>query len=173
MNADPQASPIEAVKLDRTRLRLLLEEMDRAADEEAPPAEGKSKRKHERRPYRVGSVKVTVRQNDREQSFIVPVRNISEGGLAFLRRSMLYGGTQRTVELECGQADSTKVGAEVANCRHVTGLVHEIGLKFDSAIQLDSLGPPDADLTAPAETQGGQPATAPRQPQPQATPAQP
>ena len=170
MKADPQASSIEAVKLDRTHLRLLLEEMDRVADEEARPAEGKSKRKHERRPYRVGSLKVTVRQNDREQTFIVPVRNISEGGLAFLHRSMLYGGTKCTVELECGPGDSIKVGAEVANCRRVTGLVHEIGLKFDSAIQLDWLGPPDADLMAPAEAQGGQPATAPREALPRPRP---
>jgi hypothetical protein len=148
MNRPQGDGVFRAVTLDRDRLRRLLDKMD-AISAEADghgPHPRQTHRKHERRPHRVEGAVVTIDQARHKQTFVVPIRNVSKGGLAFLHRNMLHVGTPCTLQLACGEKDWITIEGEVAQCRHIEGMLHEIGVAFKSEIDLDRLAPPDPGL---------------------------
>ncbi len=128
----PESVMINSVKLDEPEIQRILDQLD-LVEEEGEKAE---QRGAPRRLYRVRGVVVHVNQSGMEVSFLVPVRNISKTGLAFLHRQMLHVNTPCRVEMVLPDGASTNVRAQVAHCRHVQGVVHEIGLQFDRSLQL-------------------------------------
>jgi hypothetical protein len=59
-----------------------------------------------------------------------PTRNISAGGLAFLHRQALAVGQELEVDIPLLDRQVLCVEARVVRCRHVKGMVHEIGVEF-------------------------------------------
>jgi hypothetical protein len=62
--------------------------------------------------------------------FCVPTRNISATGIAFLHKQMLTPGAKLHVDIPLLDERSIKVCARVMRCRHITGMVHEVGVEF-------------------------------------------
>lgn len=65
-----------------------------------------------------------------ESSFRVVARNLSMDGLGFIHGQMLPPGKRVLVQIPRKGTDLLNVLAKVAHCRHVKGMIHEVGLKF-------------------------------------------
>lgn len=63
-------------------------------------------------------------------------RNLSGEGIGLLHASFLHNGTRCTVYLPQLVGSVVPVEGKVMRCRHVKGLVHEIGVKFDKNINI-------------------------------------
>lgn len=130
----PQA--IQSIKLAPAELKELLDELDGYGTERD---EFSSRRQHARLRCRTEAVLVTIDQPGQRVAFSVPLRNISDGGAAFLHRSMLHNGTPCTFAVLLVGGGRMKVPAKVVRCRHIRGMIYEIGLKFDRAVDLRQL----------------------------------
>jgi hypothetical protein len=66
-------------------------------------------------------------------TYYVRLRNVSRHGVAFLSRTAMTPGTLLTIHLPIGP-ESTIVErrATVRRCRHIEGMIHEIGAEFGS-----------------------------------------
>lgn len=128
---------LEAVKIDGVNLRAdalmdLLTKMDAAGEKGAC-----ERRSDERFSYRRNGLLVHLSQPD--VTLVVASRNLSISGFSFLYRQMLYPGTACTVELLPDRrrtADEQPVTAKgkVISCRHIQGMVHEIGVRFNKEL---------------------------------------
>ena len=67
-------------------------------------------------------------------SMLLPLRNISAGGLSFLHRSMLHVGTTAAITIPHSNGKSLQRAGRVVRSRHVSGMVYEIGLQFDQPL---------------------------------------
>ncbi len=74
-------------------------------------------------------------------NFLVRPRNLSRTGMAFLHGGFVYPGTRCQVTLRCTEGPAIRVDGQVVRCRHVTSNAHEIGLHFETSIQLDRVMP--------------------------------
>ncbi len=66
---------------------------------------------------------------------VVP-RNLSRRGLAFVHGRFIYTGTRCEVMLKTLADEWVAIQGVVRNCRHISGIVHEIAVVFDEAIDL-------------------------------------
>ncbi len=69
-------------------------------------------------------------------SCLVPTRDLSTTGIAFLHRSYLHTGSQVTVHLRDLQGVTRTNPATIMRCRYVKGMIHEIGARFAKPIDL-------------------------------------
>ncbi len=67
--------------------------------------------------------------------FLVPTRNISEGGLSYLHGGFVHIGTRCLVQLVTSHGTWNNVIGTVARCRHVGTGLHEVGLEFDHELE--------------------------------------
>jgi hypothetical protein len=72
--------------------------------------------------------------------FLVRSRNLSRTGLGFLHGGFLYNGTYCVVMLITAESNITPVPGRITRCRHVYGKVHEVGVRFDKAIDMRPYG---------------------------------
>jgi hypothetical protein len=64
-------------------------------------------------------------------TYYVRLRNISRHGVAFLCRTVMRPGTPLIIHLPIGPESSmVERRATVRRCRHVEGMIHEIGAEF-------------------------------------------
>jgi len=105
---------------------------------EAGTARGKDqrdKRKEPRWTYRDRPIAIVVEHPAGGISrYLATPRNISAGGLAFLHGGFLHKASKCRVELVRLDGKAIRLVGQVAACRHVEGLVHEVGLKFEQVI---------------------------------------
>ncbi len=125
---------IRSIRLSDHRLQQLLDSLD--AGGQAVPAEAARQRKHERVACRLHAVVLRITHRDEAVNFLVPTRNISRGGLGFLHGSMLHQGTPCKLMLVFKDGRKLKADGTVARCRHVSGMIYEVGVKFDREIDL-------------------------------------
>ncbi len=134
MTTASKEAPVRSIKLTPQQTAELMAELDQAA---TANGNEKSRRLHERFSCRVDAVIVEIDPNGLPpKQFIVPIRNISEGGVAFLHGAMLRVGTHCTLYILLEKGRSFKTTGRVARCRYLQGMVHEIGLKFDAEVSL-------------------------------------
>ncbi len=128
------ALDIRSVRVDKALLRRILDAMDN-------PRCGLdlNRRRHERLVYRGRQVILYTRQMERDVAFIVPTRNISRGGMSFLHGQMIHIDQPCSVDLATNDGTWLTIEGTVVRCRHVRRMIHEIGLKFTSLINLEGL----------------------------------
>ena len=122
--------PVTAIRLDEETLEEVLDDMDLAQTDDVSA----NRRLHPRSPYRVRAAVVYAKQIDPNVAFVVPTRNISQGGIAFLHRHMMYVGQECTIQLAAMDGGWITVEGVIARCRHVKAMVHEIAVKFDEPL---------------------------------------
>lgn len=125
----PNAFSIKSVRKDRAFQRRLLDAMDRHTS-----SFNVDQRRHKRMPYRGRQVVLYTKQSGRDVAFIVVARNISRQGLGFLHGQMMHIGQACSADLATNDGNWINVEGNVVHCRHVHGMIHEIGLEFKSEI---------------------------------------
>lgn len=130
----PDALNIRSVRVDKALLRRILDALDSSGCNFEL-----NKRRHERLSYRGRQVILYTKQTERDVAFIVPTRNISRGGMSFLHGQMMHIGQACTVDLATNDGNWLSVDGVVVRCRHIRGMIHEIGLKFNGLVSLEGL----------------------------------
>ena len=74
------------------------------------------------------------------QTHTVPPVDLSPNGMAFLHCSFLYPGSTIAATLRTRDGEQMSVTGKVMRCEHVSGRVHEVGVKLDHAIDPAALG---------------------------------
>ena len=119
-----------SVSLPTSQLQTLLDSLDKAGGISGKkPQDG---RHHRRLRYRTRRVLVRVLdERSREEAvFKAPTRNISSRGLSFLHKQMLPPGKRLTVSIPLLDDQTIHVIARVIHCRHIRGMMHEIGIRL-------------------------------------------
>jgi hypothetical protein len=118
-----------------TEPRLSREEMSRLLDmletRQAKPVE--CTRRSVRLPLRGLAVLVTpLTSTGEHNTHCVWTRNISQHGLAFLDKNMMAVGSLLRIQLPIDDSEGNPIDKEaiVRRCRHVAGMIHEIGVEF-------------------------------------------
>jgi len=102
------------------------------------------KRVHTRLEYLDPYLELELQTDGRSQRDItVATRNISRGGMSVLHASFIYPETRINARLHRGDGSSHRVSGKVIRCEHRGGVVHEIGIQFDSEIIVQEFIRPD------------------------------
>jgi hypothetical protein len=120
---------IQTLRVAREVIQHLLDTLDQR---EAAPAKDHEGRRARRTRYRSIHVIVHVlsEYGDTRSRLQVATRNISRSGLSFLHRRVMHVGQDLDIWIPLPQGRTLRVLARVVRCRHVQGMVHEIGVRF-------------------------------------------
>jgi hypothetical protein len=122
---ESQPLGIQLLHVDEVALREVLDDLD------AQPHDARAaKRKYERHPYRNRKVILCTRSSQRNVAFLVHARNISIGGISLVHGQMLYPRQRCSVGLPAQPGKWLMAHGQVVRCRHVSGMLHEVGIEF-------------------------------------------
>ncbi len=129
------------LNLSAEQLSVIMDQLDEAGEG------GRTRRTHARVSFRLQAVEVEIFQpSGGSVQFCVACRNLSRGGLSLVHSSYMHVGTKCRVRLEHHSDGPMWINATVVQCRHVTGRIHDVGLRFEKEIdvndfvRLDPLG---------------------------------
>jgi CheY-like chemotaxis protein len=126
------------VNLEQSALEALLDELDAGSE----GADSSKRRGYVRWPFRKASIRVSLVQGDNmETELSMACRNLSRGGASLLHRSFLHTGSRVRLFLPDPRKGEQMVVGTVCRCRHVRGVVHEIGVRFAQEIDARSFLP--------------------------------
>ncbi len=130
--SDGKSKRVNTLGLQRRQLDQVLDALDRAGSSGGQAAD--KRRRFKRRPYRQLNVPVRLNSQGTEQTLVVACRDLSRGGMSFLHSTFVYEGTAIIAAIP--HADGSHVGIKgtVVRCQHRSGVVHEIGVRFDHEI---------------------------------------
>jgi CheY-like chemotaxis protein len=105
---------------------------------------------------------LTVQDETNAKSNIAAVpRNLSKTGAALVVGQFVYPGSRCVLALRKSGGKGVGLPATVARCRHVSGLLHEIGIHFDEpidptnfAIRVEDMGLPQRERVDPERLEG-------------------
>jgi CheY-like chemotaxis protein len=142
-HSTPQNSagqPVNTLRLEGTALGRVQEALD--ASEAAREKAGQTssvRREHKRWQFRHGGIPIEIQHpNGHLVSLLFACRNLSAGGMAVLHSAYMHPGTKVSVQLNHHTQGPTQIPGVVKRCRHVTGKLHEVGIKFAQPIELAS-----------------------------------
>jgi CheY-like chemotaxis protein len=127
--------------MDGSIYKQLLKKLDENApeDSQAPPT-----RTYTRLEYLDPYLNLTLLTSDRaRREFTVATRNISRGGMSLLHASYVYPGTRINAQLRRADDSIFHASGKVCRCIHRGGVVHEIGIEFDTEIIVQEFVHPD------------------------------
>ena len=127
------ALPKDLLRLTEAEKRAALELLERRAAAES----GRAARAAPRHKL-VDQDRVVVELGQADcaiSAYVVP-RDVSEGGVSFLHGVFVYSGTVCVTLLRTRDKETMLVPGKVVRCTHVTGRVHEVGVKFDTRIDV-------------------------------------
>jgi CheY-like chemotaxis protein len=129
------------LNLSSEQLGTLLDELDEMSEGASP------RRQHSRLEFRKHAIEVEVYQpSGGSVNFCVACRNLSRGGMSAVHSSYMHIGTKCRIKMHHKVEGEQWIRAEVVQCRHVTGRVHDVGFRFAKEIdvndylKLDPLG---------------------------------
>jgi len=119
---------VRPVQMSREDVLAVLDSLDEPAPE---PTSGSiaHRRKNERVSCRRHGIVVKGPIH-----YAVYLRNVCDEGAAFLHGGMIHRGTPCTLLVLQRDGKLLKAPGSVARCRHVSGMVYEVGLRFDRPI---------------------------------------
>jgi len=133
---------LKSVRLNEAAQRALLKNMETGKQQVED-----TKRAEERCPIHLLDVPLQVTHPDGAVArFLICLRNISPGGMSFIHGGFLYPKSKVVLMAPTIWGDVEQLEGRVANCRHVEGQNHEIGVQFDKPCDRRRF------LTLPGET---------------------
>lgn len=130
-NAGDQGGVRNTLRLSAADLARLYDEMDAGVADDHP------KRAFLRAAFQKLSVKVELHQNAGASTALnYACRNLSGTGIGLVHSAYVHIGTRCTVYLPTLAGQLMPIPARVVRCRHVKGLVHEVGIQFDRSINV-------------------------------------
>jgi CheY-like chemotaxis protein/HPt (histidine-containing phosphotransfer) domain-containing protein len=144
------------MKLTEAERESLLNRLDQAARTEPQGDTGKNnRRRHKRWEFRVPNTGLTVEHPGGGVSrLMVCARNLSAGGVGFIHGGYLHKGSRCKVLLRGLDGAMHPVGGQIVSCRHVEGVMHEIGLQFERKIDPTKFVSAPVSPPSPAESIG-------------------
>jgi CheY-like chemotaxis protein/HPt (histidine-containing phosphotransfer) domain-containing protein len=145
------------LKLTDSERENLLNRMDQAArTDPGQVTPGKAnRRRHKRWEFRMPNTGLTVEHPAGGTSrLMVCARNLSAGGLGFLHGGYLHKGSRCKVLLRALDGQVHPVNGQIVSCRHVEGVLHEIGLQFERRIDPTKFVSAPSAPQSPAESIG-------------------
>jgi DNA-binding response OmpR family regulator len=131
--SDKQQLPIDTIRLSRQERQRVIEQIQRDSRRMAPS--------DDRRRLRVdyqGHVVVCLKNPDSSQvRYMVTPRNLSAHGLGFIHGQYLHEDRPCDVMMSNLRQQWVRIPARIRSCRHLTKLIHDVGLVFDSPIALE------------------------------------
>lgn len=123
------------LRLNQRELQQLLEHLDQNTNNKEAP-----EREFVRWSYRVEAVQLTISHNaGNKVTLPVATRNISRGGISVLHSSFVHNKTPVEILLNAPGGNPLSITGTVMRCTHLTGRIHEIGIKFDQQISTRDL----------------------------------
>jgi len=122
---ESQPIDVHLFHLDQGALRKVLDNLDNQ-----PLDPDATNRKYERYPYRNQKIILCTRSSRQNVAFLVPARNISLGGVSLMHTQMLYPRQRCGVGLPNQPGKWLILPGQVARCRYVSGMLHEIAVQF-------------------------------------------
>lgn len=90
--------------------------------------------------YQVEAVQLVIEHGTGNRVTLpVATRNISRGGISILHSAFIHSTTPCEILLKVPGGKPAVVPGVVKRCNHITGRVHEIGIKFKSQVSLKDL----------------------------------
>lgn len=127
----PEAPPANSVRMDAARLNRFLDERDAATEQ----GDNHPRRDFVRWPFRNTGIPLTLSHPGGSQTtFVVACRNLSSGGIGLLHSAYVHCGTACIVLLPRADGTTSTVQGTVVRCTHLTGTIHEVGIRFESPI---------------------------------------
>lgn len=125
-----------SVNLGGGELEKLLIELD---GKPGGPNDASKNRDFVRWNYRPQGVEMRVNQSggggvSSSSTVKVACRNLSRGGMSLIHGSFIHTGSSVTVFLRNREQSMVPIAGTVIRCRHVKGMVHELGIKFHTPI---------------------------------------
>lgn len=128
----------DSIKLNESERRALLERL--AMHDAASPERSQRKAKRVRLPSAFMIEVVLTHPGGGEVHVRAVVKDVSKTGLGILYGGFLHQDTRVLVRFIGDDQTALIVqGARVVRCVHLQGSVHDVGIKFDSEVPLDSL----------------------------------
>ncbi len=98
-------------------------------------AQASAKRKFTRLAYLDPFVRVSVEgDSGAKKDLVLACRNLSQGGIGLLHSAFMYPGTTVTIYLPRYDGKTVGLRGKVVRIEHRGGIVHEVGVRFDRAI---------------------------------------
>lgn len=140
----PNAGFNDYVKLNKIARDSLLEGLDVAAGAANPTGAGR--RSDRRYPFRLANIPTLLAQADAQVGrFLVVTRNISRGGFSFVHGSFVHVGSRCQITLPNAERELVVLKGTTVSCRHIKGMIHEVGVRFDKKIDVRQFNLGDAD----------------------------
>lgn len=132
---------IDNVRLSDSEYRQIVRELD--ADSKI--RDQGERRSPERVPYRqTAGLRIELQPTDETiPTYLVQTRNISSRGIGFLFGRLARPRTMCVVQLTNRHGHITAIPGEVVHCRRVHEHVHEVGVRFNHAIDVTEFLAPD------------------------------
>lgn len=127
------------LRLDQRTLTALMDKLDSARA--ALPG---ARRRYCRLPYRHADIQVTFSHpGGTNSTLILCARDISAGGLSLLHSSYVHKGTVCSVTLDRPGRSKATLAGKVVRCAQLVGLIHEVGIAFNTRVSLRDFLCPD------------------------------
>ena len=126
-------APIETIRLGARDKQKLIEYIEQSSRKSV---------NNDRRALRVDFqgrnclVTITNSHGQKVRHSVLP-RNLSRRGLAFVHGRFVYPDSRCQVTLPMQNGKWTVVEGVIRNCRHISGIIHEISIVFDEALNLN------------------------------------
>lgn len=120
------------LNLSADQLNQIMDDLDEAS------AGGSARRNHSRISFRKPALEVEVYQpSGGSVNFCVACRNLSRGGMSVVHSSYMHVGTKCRIQMLHKTEGEKWLKGEVVQCRHVTGRVHDVGLRFAQEVDVN------------------------------------
>ncbi|MFQ5411291.1 MAG: PilZ domain-containing protein [Phycisphaerae bacterium] len=130
----PRAVEIRPVAFEHQDLIELLDRLDaRSAEQDADEGDLRS---HERVTCRSFAIMTLCGAAKDDPLVMIPLRNISRGGVAFLYDHEIVAGTPCSLRIVLSEGDTIDVDGQVARCTWVAKRTYEIGLQLHDPLDL-------------------------------------
>lgn len=127
------------LRLDQRTLTALMEKLD--AVRSVRPG---TRRRYSRFPYRMPEVNVVLTHpGGSVSSLVLCARDISAGGLSLLHNSYVHKGSICNVLLDRPGGTRAAIPGRVVRCGQLAGLIHEVGVSFNTRVSLRDFLCPD------------------------------
>lgn len=129
----PQAIEVRSIDLSDEEVRSLLANLDDVGGDQTPTTD---QRRDERCACRSYAILAAIHGQDEEQSVMIPLRNLSQNGLAFLHDKRIEEGARCSVRIMLADGATLDLQGKVVRCREAGKGAFEVGLKLDQKIHV-------------------------------------
>lgn len=128
-------SLVNTLRLSSSELKKIIDKIEADTSGHTNP-----EREFVRWAYRVEAVQLVIEHGTGNKVTLpVATRNISRGGISILHSAFIHSNTPCEILLKVPGGKTTAVPGVVKRCNHITGRVHEIGIKFKSQVSMKDL----------------------------------